>query len=319
MKSPVTEPFAARIGIDWGDAKHDICLLPEGTTTVERCVLTHSPEAIDEWVHALRNRFGRRPIAIALELDKGPLVYALQKYDGFVLFPVNPSMLARYRKAFTPSGAKDDPSDAELALDLLCRHPEQLAPLRPQSPPMRAVQQLVEQRRRLVADRVRLSNDTFDRVIAATTAQITDYALFEALPGAGPTHRVCWSSSANRATATTTPHKSKNTPASLRSPNAAANRLGCAGATRRRPSSARPSSSGPRKLFPVPSGRKRSTNNNAPKAAPTKPPCVHSPSNGSASCSVAGRIVSHTTRPLISTLSNVVAHHSSTPATLPKP
>jgi len=158
MKSPATEAFAARIGIDWGDAKHDICLLPEGTTVGERCVLTHSPEAIDEWVRGLRNRFGARPIAVALELNKGPLVYALQKYDGFVLFPINPTTLARYRKAFTPSGAKDDPTDAELALDLLCRHPEQLKALCPQSAPMRALQQLVEQRRSLVADRVRLTN-----------------------------------------------------------------------------------------------------------------------------------------------------------------
>jgi transposase len=50
------------------------------------------------------------------------------------------------------------PADAELALDLLCRHPERLQPLAAQSAPMRALQQLVEQRRRLVADRVRLTN-----------------------------------------------------------------------------------------------------------------------------------------------------------------
>ena len=158
MKSPATEAFAARIGIDWADAKHDVCVLPVGETCCEHSVLIHSPEAIDEWVGTLRRRFGSRPIAIALELNKGPLVYALQKYDGFVLFPVNPAMLARYRHAFTPSGAKDDPTDAELALELLCRHPEQVPALRPQSGPMRALQQLVEQRRRLVADRVRLSN-----------------------------------------------------------------------------------------------------------------------------------------------------------------
>lgn len=158
MKSSITEPFAARVGIDWANAKHDVCLLPDDAAALERAVLIHTPEAIDEWVRTLRQRFGSRPIAIALELDKGPLVYALQKYAGFVLFPVNPEMLAKYRKAFTPSGAKDDPTDAELVLDLLCRHPERLKPLVPQSAPLRALQQLVEQRRRLVADRVRLTN-----------------------------------------------------------------------------------------------------------------------------------------------------------------
>jgi hypothetical protein len=39
-----------------------------------------------------------------------------------VLFPINPSTLAKYREAFQPSGAKDNPADAELALDLLVRH-----------------------------------------------------------------------------------------------------------------------------------------------------------------------------------------------------
>jgi hypothetical protein len=30
-----------------------------------------------------------------------------------VLYPINPSTLASYRQAFSPSGAKDDPTDAD--------------------------------------------------------------------------------------------------------------------------------------------------------------------------------------------------------------
>ena len=158
MKQPSTEHFAALIGIDWANAKHDICLRAAGSEVTEHSVLKHSPEAIEAWVRELRQRLGVGPIAIALELDKGPLVFALQKYDGFVLFPVNPTMLAKYRQAFTPSGAKDDPTDAELALELLLRHPEALKGLRPQSPSMRSLVQLVHDRRRLVSDRVRITN-----------------------------------------------------------------------------------------------------------------------------------------------------------------
>jgi hypothetical protein len=55
-------------------------------------------------------------------LLSGPIVYALQKYDFLVLFPINPSTLAKYREAFTPSRAKDDPTDAELALDFKWIH-----------------------------------------------------------------------------------------------------------------------------------------------------------------------------------------------------
>ncbi len=158
MKYPTPQPFAALIGIDWANAKHDICLRAAGSNAFEHRVLKHSPEAIEAWVRELRRRFGTQSIAIAVELDKGPLVYALQKYDGFVLFPINPTMLANYRQTFTPSGAKDDPTDAELALQLLLRHPEALKGLKPQSPAMRSLVQLVHDRRRLVGDKVRITN-----------------------------------------------------------------------------------------------------------------------------------------------------------------
>ena len=102
-------------------------------------------------------RFGG-PIAVALEFGEGPIVYALQKYDFFVLFPINPLTLAKYREAFTPSRAKDDPTDAELALDLLERHPERFTPLQPQSVEMRTLCSLTEHRRELVGDKTRFTN-----------------------------------------------------------------------------------------------------------------------------------------------------------------
>ena len=157
MKTPGNKPFTAFIGIDWADAKHDICIQAAGDKRREFCRLAHKVEAIDDWAQSLYRRFGG-PIAVALELSKGPVVYALQKYDFFVIFPVNPSTLAKYREAFTPSGAKDDPTDAEFALDLILRHADRFTPLRPQSVEMRTLVSLVEQRRRLVNDRVRITN-----------------------------------------------------------------------------------------------------------------------------------------------------------------
>ena len=75
-----------------------------------------------------------------------------------MLFPVNPLTLATYRAALTPSRAKDDPTDAALQVALLLTHRDKLTPLTPQSPTMRALAQLVEHRRRLVGDTVRLTN-----------------------------------------------------------------------------------------------------------------------------------------------------------------
>ena len=158
MTDLATDEFAAFIGLDWADTKHDICLQVAGSDKRDYQVLKHRPEDIEAWSIDLLNRFQGQPIAIALELNKGPIVEALRKYNGFVLFHINPMMLAKYRQAFTPSQAKDDPSDAELQLELLIRHRDKLKPLVPQSPEMRALAQLVEHRRRLVADRVRITN-----------------------------------------------------------------------------------------------------------------------------------------------------------------
>ena len=157
MKTPGNKPFTAFIGIDWADAKHDICIQAAGDERREFSCMPHKVEAIDNWAQSLYRRFGGQ-MAVALELSKGPLVYALQKYDFFVIFPVNPSTLAKYREAFTPSGAKDDPTDAEFALDLILRHADRFTPLHPQSVEMRTLVSLVEQRRRLVNDRVRITN-----------------------------------------------------------------------------------------------------------------------------------------------------------------
>src|SRR6266436_4826968 len=158
MKHQAHEAFAAFVGIDWADSKHDVCLQAAGSAKRECLILTHTPEAIDAWITTLRTRFNGQPIAICLELTKGPLVSALRKYDFLTLFPINPLTLARYREAFTPSRAKDDPTDAELQLELLLTHRDKLQPLQPQSPTMRALEQLVEHRRRVVGDSVRITH-----------------------------------------------------------------------------------------------------------------------------------------------------------------
>ena len=149
--------YVAFVGIDWADTKHDVCIQAAGSDHREFAVIPHKVELIDQWVQSLHKQFGS-PIAVAVELTKGPIVYALQKYDFLTIYPINPSTLAKYREAFTPSRAKDDPTDAELAIDLILRHPDRFKPLQPQSVEMRTLASLVEQRRKLVDDRKRITN-----------------------------------------------------------------------------------------------------------------------------------------------------------------
>jgi transposase len=149
--------YSAYVGIDWADSKHDVCVQQAKSNAREFDVIQHRTEAIDTWVKGLHRRYGGT-IAVAVELSKGPIVSALQKYDFIDIFPVNPSTLAKYREAFQPSKAKDDPTDAEIAMDMLLRHPEHFKLLKPQSAEMRALATMVEQRRRMVGERIRITN-----------------------------------------------------------------------------------------------------------------------------------------------------------------
>ena len=149
---------AAYIGIDWADRKHDICEYDVDQKIHKSYVIEHRPEKIDEWVEGLRNRYGGRRIAICTEQKRGPLIYALCEYDFLVLYPVNPRTVAKYREAFKPSRAKDDPTDAALLEEILRKHRNHLHGWEIQSKSIRTLAQLVESRRTLVGDKVRLSN-----------------------------------------------------------------------------------------------------------------------------------------------------------------
>src|SRR5215470_4226527 len=133
MERGTQEEFAALVGLDWADAKHDVCIQATGTARREFLSFEHRPEAIDAWVQTLRTRFHGHPVAVCLELNKGPLVSALRHYDFLVLFPVNPLMVYKNREAFTPSRAKDDPTDAVPQVERPRKHPDKLKPLQPQS------------------------------------------------------------------------------------------------------------------------------------------------------------------------------------------
>ncbi len=158
MKYTDIRQFAAVIGIDWADKEHEICLKVVGSETLESSSLKQRPESIDEWVLSLQQRFKDEPVAVCMELKKGPLVHALLKYDFLILFPVNPQALCKYRNAFATSRAKDDPSDAALMVDFLCKHMDKLKAWYPEAPETRKLAQLLEHRRRIVGDKVRLTN-----------------------------------------------------------------------------------------------------------------------------------------------------------------
>jgi len=155
---PKSSSIVAWIGLDWADQEHQFCLQAVGSTQVEHGVVAQRPEALQDWVCQLRARFPQGRIAIALEQSRGALVYALMSYDFLLLYPVPGKTLADYRKAFFGSGAKGDPRDAELVLELLRCHRERLRLWAPDDALTRHLGLLNEQRRKLVDDRTALTN-----------------------------------------------------------------------------------------------------------------------------------------------------------------
>ncbi len=155
----VSEPdYAAFIGVDWAFAEHAIALFDTTTDTNEEAALSSNPNAIHNWACNLQERFMGRPIALCVELSRGALIDQLAAFDFIDIYPLNPVTSARFRKAFAPSGAKDDPSDARRHLSILRQHRDQLRLWTPGNPQDRHLQLLSENRRKLVRLQVDLRN-----------------------------------------------------------------------------------------------------------------------------------------------------------------
>jgi Transposase len=118
------EEHGVYVGIDWADRKNVYALRVKGDEKIRLGSFTQGPAGIEEFVSKLsklRQLSKGTRVAVALEQSKGALVFALMKHDFIVLYPLNPNSFAKYREAWVPSRAKDDPTDAVLILEMLDR------------------------------------------------------------------------------------------------------------------------------------------------------------------------------------------------------
>jgi transposase len=151
-------PFAALIGLDWGDGQHALAILDCSSGKIQSSTLEHSAENVHAWLKALAERFGSKPVALALETSKGPLIHMFLEVPWLTVFPIHPATSARLRRAFSPSGAKDDLPDAHVLLDLLRHHRAKLRPLFSDDAQTRSLGGLCELRRKSVDQRTDFTN-----------------------------------------------------------------------------------------------------------------------------------------------------------------
>lgn len=147
---PINPVYAGFIAIDWAKTKHDYCLIRADGSGREKGVLSHDPAKIHQWLEDLRQHFNGGRVALTLEQSKGPLINALYGYDFIDVYPINPQTSAKYRKMFTPSGAKNDTLDAASMLDLLLKHRDILRLMRPDTEEARKLDIYCSKRRDIV-------------------------------------------------------------------------------------------------------------------------------------------------------------------------
>ena len=95
----MTDGFAAFIGLDWADAKHDCHLISsDGQQWADD--FEQDPQAIAAQIESWRKRFPGACFAVAIEATKGAIINALLEYPDLQIYPVNPAALASYRKAW---------------------------------------------------------------------------------------------------------------------------------------------------------------------------------------------------------------------------
>ncbi len=153
-----TEHYAGLVALDWGDKTHAFARQLTGAKAREEGTIDATPEALHAWLKQLGETCGGQPVALAVEAGNNSLQHALLEYPWLTVYPVHPTTSARFRTAFTPSGAKDDLPDARLLLTLLQLHRDELTALQLNTAPTRELTALVILRRATVDRRTRLGN-----------------------------------------------------------------------------------------------------------------------------------------------------------------
>ena len=159
MDNRSEEPqFAAFVGIDWADQEHVWCLQACDSEKREMGRVRNRSEEMEAWIGQLCQRFRNQPIAVAIEKCRGTLILLLSRYEQLHLYPIAPQAAANFRKVLHPSGATDDGRDAAALLEMVRQHRNHWQRWSPDTEQTRLIQNLVEERRRLVDQRTQLLN-----------------------------------------------------------------------------------------------------------------------------------------------------------------
>ena len=170
----VADTYEWFLGIDWGSATHEFCLLDATGRVCGTRPVAHTATGVHEAVQWVQQQTGTSPtqIAVGLETRWGVLVDTLIE-QGFAVFAINPKQLNRFRDRFTASGAKDDRRDAHAAADALRTDRRAFRRVRPDDPQIIHLRELCRMVEDLQQEEARLANRLRDQLYRVDAAWLT--------------------------------------------------------------------------------------------------------------------------------------------------
>lgn len=85
-----THPFDLVIGLDRSDRKADLYYIDTHSGKTEKQIIQTSPEALHDWLFAIRQQYPKARIAICLEQPATNLILFLETYSWITIYAINP-------------------------------------------------------------------------------------------------------------------------------------------------------------------------------------------------------------------------------------
>jgi len=146
------------VGDDWAEAHHDVHLMNQDG---HKLAARHLPEGLQgiAELHAVIAEHCDDPseVIIGIETDRGPWVQALLG-AGYLVYAINPLMVARYRERHNVAGAKSDAGDAKALADLVRTDRHNHRPIAGDSSQVDGLKVLARAHQNLIWERTRHTN-----------------------------------------------------------------------------------------------------------------------------------------------------------------
>ncbi len=121
------------VGWDWASATHDVTVMDDAGTVVDRWALAHDAGGLDDAVARLARHGHPAELPVAIETTSGVVVDRLLA-TGHPVVPIHPNAFNAARPRWGASRAKSDPGDSFKLADYLRTDGHRLRRLEPLDP-----------------------------------------------------------------------------------------------------------------------------------------------------------------------------------------